>query len=210
MAYLSTDNKVDLNKSEPLPPEEDGEYHILPIEELDLEFTHPKHGYNVMREMCHLGCDYDILHMKRLNNISKEEKDISDELDTLLLALDQIYAQLKDPTATENIDLSDILEQHLESIDQMFTKIRKNDQALSTSHSPFQGLDLASLTREQIETKVISQLESMKRGRQNAIPQLMTKLQLTVQIYTSIIDMLRSMQETDNNLYKHIQQRMGH
>lgn len=157
---------------------------------------------NLMKKICDLGFDYDRSYLDKLANISDEEKQIGRDLDDILYALNVIYTKIKDPTQRDDVDLSE-LDGYQDKLEEMFERVRG-----SKDHSPFANTDLATISREQLETQVITRLESMKRDRQNAIPQLMTKMQEVTRLAVAIYDMLRNIQELDNRSRQNILHRM--
>jgi len=157
---------------------------------------------NLMKEICNLGVVYDRSYLGKLKGITDDEQKIGNDLDTILHALDVIYTKIKDPTQRGDVDLTE-LDRFQDEIEEIFERVRGNQD-----HSPFANTDLATISREKLETQVITRLESMKRNRQNAIPQLMTKMQEVTRLAVAIYDMLRNIQELDNRSRQNILHRM--
>ncbi|MDN3507958.1 MAG: hypothetical protein P0S94_03440, partial [Simkaniaceae bacterium] len=132
-----------------------------------------------------------------INKIVERQDEINEHLDKILKTLNKSQKLL-----AENPDLTKF------NLDEMQDDIDELNKIFSEAGNPLPNFDtgISTLSKDDLE-RLVAWHESTKRGLQNEVPQLVTKLEMVVQRFLMTIQVLKDVVSKQHDLVSHIERK---
>ncbi|MCH9631418.1 MAG: hypothetical protein S4CHLAM37_14410 [Chlamydiia bacterium] len=148
------------------------------------------------------------LHQNRLLKLDRKQQEISHTLTELKDHLKRCYRELKKPAADgeeRTVDLSEYKDQIMQLWNEWKEELKKKDlDEYKSLSNVLDQLDFSKLSIEQLDDKLIPELEKIQRFHEFKYQQIPNELRMFIELFTILVEILKEIPKKFAEVNSHI------